>query len=186
MLVGTDPERRRQAVGPPYLNLNSLLIGFDFGLFSNLARHGSNVERLHFQARHIALELGNGIQIIDDVDQTVDALLGPFEVFTVDQVVLQTTVEQCRNIPLNIENRGFQLMGHITQILLAERFRFLEPRDLLVVGIRPGGQLLGNVFDVLVLELIQNLLRMHVTRKYDRVDRLQLISHVLANNKQRQ
>ena len=56
----------------------------------------------------------------------------------------------------------------MTREIVAERFRFLEPRDLLVVGIRPGGQLLGNVFDVLVLELIQNLLRMHVTRKYDR------------------
>ena len=173
MLVGTDPERRRQAVGPPHLNLDPLLVSFDFGLLGNLARHGGDIERLHFQTRHIALKFGNGIQIIDDVDQTIDIFSARSRYLR----LISRPPDRRRAMSkytLNIENRGFQLVGHITQILLAERLRFLESRDLLVVGIRPGGQLLGNVFDMLVLELIQNLLRMHVAAKYDRVDRLQL------------
>lgn len=158
----------------------------DLGLLGDFAREGYDVELFHLQPRHIAFQLGDGIQVIDDIDEPVDAFLRAFEVLAVNQVVLQAAVEQRRDIPLHVENRGFELMGHVAQVLLAELFGLLQAGDLLVVGVGPRGELLGDVLHMLVLELGENFARMHVAREDDRIDRLELVSHVFADDKQRE
>ena len=162
-----------------------LAVGLHLGLLRDLARQRHDVELLHLQAVHAAFELRNGIEVVHDVDEPVDALLGPFEELAVDQLVLQTAVEQGRDIALDIENGGFQLVGHIAEVLLAEALRLLQTRDLLVVRVGPGGQLLADVLHTLVLELIEDFGRVHVAREDDRIDRLQLVGHVFANDEQR-
>ena len=185
VLVGQHPEGRRQVAGTLHANADMLAVGLHLGLLRDLARQRHDVELLHLQAVHAAFELRNGIEVVHDVDEPVDALLGPFEELAVDQLVLQTAVEQGRDIALDIENGGFQLVGHIAEVLLAEALRLLETRDLLVVRVGPGGQLLADVLHTLVLELIEDFGRVHVAREDDRIDRLQLVGHVFANDEQR-
>ena len=85
--------------------------------------------------------------------EAVDALFGPFEVLAVDEFILQPAVQQRRNIPLDVENRGFQFMGHIPEVLLAELLPASFKRAIsLSCGIGPGGEALADILDLLVLE----------------------------------
>ena len=185
VLVGQHPERRRQVFGPFDRNLDPLFVGLHLGLLGDLLGQRNDVEPLHLQAVHVAFEFGDRIEVVHDVDQTVDALFGPFEVFAVDQLVLQSAVQQRRDISLNIEDRGFQLMRHIAEVLFAELLGLLQAGDLLVVGIGPRRKLLADILDVLVLQFGENLVGVHVARKDDRIDRLELVGHVLADDEQR-
>ena len=185
VFVGQHPEGRRQVVGPLDRNPDLLPVGLHLGLLGDLPGQRHHVESLQIELVHAAFELRNGIEVIDDVDQAVDALLGAFEVFAVDQLVLQPAVQQRRNIPLDIEYRGFQFVGHVAQILFAEALGLLQPGDLLVVGVGPGRQFLADVLDALVLQFREDLVGVHVARKHDRIDRLEFVSHVLADNEQR-
>ena len=76
-------------------------------------------------------------------------------------------------------------MRHIAQILLAEALGLLQPGDLPVVGVGPRRELLADVLYALVLEFGEYLVGVHVARKHDRVDRLELVSHILADDEQR-
>ena len=185
MLVGHHPERRRQVLGPFDRDFDSLPVGLHLGLLGDLLGQRHNVELLQIELVHAALQFRNGIEVVDDVYQAVDALFGTLEVLAVDQLVLQPAVQQGRNVALNIEYRGFQLMRHIAQILLAEALGLLQPGDLPVVGVGPGRELLADVLDPLVFELRENLVGVHIARKYDRIDRFELVSHVLADDEQR-
>ena len=62
-------------------------------------------------------------------------------------------------------------MRHIAEILLAELLRLFQAGDLHVAGLGPCRQLFGDALHVLVLQLVENLVRMHVARKDDRIDR---------------
>ena len=185
MFVGQHPERRGKVVGALDRNPDAFFVGLHLSLLGDLLRQRHDVELLHFEAVHVALQLGDGIQVVDDIDQAVDALLGPLEVFAVDELVLQASVEQCRDIPLDIEDRGFELVRHVAQVLFAELLSLLEAGDLLVVRIRPRREFLADILDVLVLQLGENLVRMHVARKHDGIDRFELVSHILADDEQR-
>ena len=185
MFVGQHPEGRRQVVGPLDRNPDLLPVGLHLGLLGDLLGQRHHVESLQIELVHAAFEFRNGVEVVDDVDQTVDALLGAFEVFAVDQFVLQPSVQQRRNISLDIEYRGFQFVGHVAQILLAEALGLFQPGDLPVVGVGPGRQLLADVLDALVLQFREDLIGVHVARKHDRIDRLEFVSHVLADDEQR-
>ena len=171
MLVGQDPEGRRQIFGPLHQQFDVPLAGLHLQLVGDLLRERHDVERLHFEPRHVAFEFGDRVEVVDDIDQPVDALFRTFEILAVDEFVFQSAVEQRRNIPLNIENRGFQFMRHIAEILLAELLRLFQAGDLHVAGLGPCRQLFGDALHVLVLQLVENLVRMHVARKDDRIDR---------------
>ena len=185
VFVGQHPEGRRQVVGPLDRNPDLLPVGLHLGLLGDLLGQRHHVESLQVELVHAAFEFRNGVEVVDDVDQTVDALLGAFEVFAVDQFVLQPSVQQRRNISLDIEYRGFQFVGHVAQILLAEALGLFQPGDLPVVGVGPGRQLLADVLDALVLQFREDLIGVHVARKHDRIDRLEFVSHVLADDEQR-
>ena len=120
MFVGQHPKRRGRLSAPLIEIRMPFLSASISGLLGDLLRQRHDVELLHFEAVHVALQLGDGIQVVDDIDQAVDALLGPLEVFAVDELVLQAAVEQCRDIPLYIEDRGLEFVRHIAQVLLAE------------------------------------------------------------------
>ena len=76
-------------------------------------------------------------------------------------------------------------MRHIAEVLFAELLGLLQAGDLLVVGIGPRRKLLADILDVLVLQFGENLVGVHVARKDDRIDRLELVGHVLADDEQR-
>ena len=76
-------------------------------------------------------------------------------------------------------------MGHVAQILLAKALGLFQPGDLPVVGVGPGRQLLADVLDALVLQFREDLVGVHVARKHDRIDRLEFVNHVLADDEQR-
>ena len=185
MFVGQHPERRRQVVGPLDRDLDPLAVGLHLGLVGDLLGQRHDVEALHIEPVHAALEFRDRIEVIDDVDQTVDAFLGTLEVLAVDQLILQTAVQQGRDIALHVEDRGFQLVRHIAQILLAEVLGLLQAGDLPIVRVGPGRQLLADVLDLLVLEFGEDLVGMHVAREDDRIDRLELVGHILADDEQR-
>ena len=185
MLVGQHPEGRRQVLDPLDRDADVLLVGLDLGLLGDLLGQRHDVELLQVELVHAALELRDRVEVVDDVDQAVDALLGPLEILAVDEFVLQPAVEQRRDVALDVEDRGLQLVRHVAQILLAEPLGLLQPRNLLVVGVGPGGELLADVLHALVLQLGEDLRRVHVARKDDRIDRLELVGHVLADDEER-
>jgi len=184
VLVGQHPEGRGEVVGPLDLDADVLAVGLHFGLLGNLLGQRHHVELLHLHARHVALELRNRIEVVDDVNQPVDALFSPLEVLAVNQLVLQPAVEQRRDVALDVENRGLQLVGHIAQILLAEALGLLQTGNLLVVGVGPGGELLADVLHVLVAQFREHLARMDVARKDNRVNRLELVGDVFADDEE--
>ena len=75
-------------------------------------------------------------------------------------------------------------MRHVSQILLAELFGLLEAGDLHIVGFGPCRQLLGDVLHMFVLQLIKDLVRMHIARKDDRIDRFELVGDIFADHEE--
>lgn len=117
------------------------LSGLHLALVGYLLGECDDVERLAFHLVHVAFEPRYGVEVVDYVYETVDALLCAFKVCAVDEFVLKASVEQSRNVTLDIENRGFKFVCHIAEILFAEFLGLLEACYLLVVVVGPSGQL---------------------------------------------
>ena len=77
-------------------------------------------------------------------------------------------------------------MRHITQILLTESLILLQSGNLLVVVVSPGGKLLRDVLDVLILHLIDNLGSVHIAREHHRVYGFKFVGNILLHHKERE
>ena len=152
--------------------------GLDLQLVGYLLGQSHDIELVVLQAVHVALELRDRIQIVHYVYQAVDTLLGALQILAVDEFILEAAVQQRRDITLNIEYRGLQLVRHVTQILFAELLRLLQSGDLLVVVVGPCRELLRDLLHVFILEFVGYLGGMHVAREDDRIDGFELVGHI--------
>ena len=57
MFVGQHPERRGKVVGTLDRNPDAFFVGLHLGLLGDLLRQRHDVELLHFEAVHVALQL---------------------------------------------------------------------------------------------------------------------------------
>ncbi len=96
-----------------------------------------DIESLRMQLELTRLKARDGLEILNDGDHPVDALLRPLEVKAVDRRILKTAVKQREDVALNIEDGRLQFMGYIADELFPVFFELLQLLDLLGLQVGP-------------------------------------------------
>jgi hypothetical protein len=81
--------------------------------FKNLFGKGHDVEIRVFRFELTGFQEGDFLEVIHDIDHSVNALFGPVKVFFVDGGVVDAPVEQGKHVTLYVKNGCFQLMRDI-------------------------------------------------------------------------
>jgi len=120
--------------------------GFHLEEIDRFMHHVDDVEGGEAEFQFTGFEAGDALQVFDDGDEAVDAFLGPFQVFLVDGGIVEAAFEEGGDVSLDVEDRSFEFMADVADILAAIGFECAEVVDLLAFVLVPFAHLFFHVF----------------------------------------
>src|SRR5690606_35518164 len=103
-----------------------------------------NVKILPVELQVPYLQLGDQVQVPDNINQAVYPLAGPFQVFLSELLVLHRPIQKRKNIALDRKEGGLELVGYIAQKILSVFLPDLQGVDFDLLPLREPSDLLGK------------------------------------------
>jgi hypothetical protein len=106
------------------------MTGLDLHGGHRLIDQWTQVHAGHAQVHDTALELGDQVEVLHDLGESVHAVGGPFQEVAVHLLILQSALQERQDVALDVEDRRLQLVGQVADELPTELLALVELADL--------------------------------------------------------